>query len=83
MSKQQPDLRTTTEAEADYQAQQSRSTPVPPVIVTIPADLKCGIEILVRHQPWGDVEVDVRPAGTSQSWTPIGLAGGKYTVRAA
>ncbi len=55
----------------------------PPVIVTVPADLKGGLEILVRHQPWGDVEVDCRPAGTSLSWTPIGLAGGKFLVRAA
>jgi len=53
----------------------------PPVIVTVPAELKGGVEILVRWQPWGDVEVDVRAAGTSQSWTPIGMAGGKFVVR--
>jgi len=55
----------------------------PPVIVTVPAELKGGVEILVRHNPGGEVEVDVRAAGTSQSWTPIGMMGGKYVVRAA
>lgn len=53
----------------------------PPVIVTVPAELG-PVEVCVRHSDWG-VEVDCRPAGTTQSWTPIGLAGGKFTVRAA
>lgn len=53
----------------------------PPVIVTVPADLG-ELEVLVRHEPWG-VEVDVRPAGTGLSWTPIGKAGGSFEARSS
>lgn len=51
----------------------------PPVIVRVPPELG-PVEILVRHQDWG-VEVDVRPAGTAQSWTPLALMGGTFEVR--
>lgn len=53
----------------------------PPVIVTVPPELG-PVEVLVRHEEWG-VEVDVRPAGTRQSWTPLSLRGGSFVVRAA
>lgn len=51
----------------------------PPVIVSVPAELG-PVEILIRHEPWG-VEVDVRPAGTALTWTPITLMGGTFLVR--
>ncbi len=51
----------------------------PPVIVHVPKALG-DVEILVRHEEW-DIEVDVRPAGTSAVWTPIALLGGTVTVR--
>lgn len=51
----------------------------PPVIVTVPSELG-PVEILIRHEDWA-VEVDVRPAGTAQSWTPLALMGGTFEVR--
>jgi len=51
----------------------------PPVIVTVPSKLGA-VEVCVRHEEWA-VEVDVRPAGTGMSWTPIVLMGGTFTVR--
>lgn len=58
------------------------TTAPPPVIATIPADLfpDGPIEVLVRHEPWG-VEVDVRPAGTGFTWTPVAALGGTVEVR--
>lgn len=53
---------------------------VPPVIAVIPADLG-PVEVLVRHQPWGEVEVDVRPAGSNATWTPLSMMGGSFEVR--
>lgn len=53
----------------------------PPVIVTVPPELGA-VEVCVRHEDFG-VEVDVRPAGTAQVWTPIALMGGSFEVRAA
>lgn len=53
---------------------------VPPVIVSVPKSLG-DVEVLVRHQEWGEIEVDVRPMGTRQTWTPIELLGGGFTVR--
>lgn len=51
------------------------------VLVTVPGNLSSdGVEICVRHEEWG-VEVDARPAGTSQTWTPIQLVGGRFEVR--
>jgi hypothetical protein len=51
----------------------------PPVIVRVPASLG-EVEVLVRHEEWG-VEADVRPAYSSQSWTPVALMGGEFEVR--
>lgn len=57
------------------------TTTAPPVIATVPPGLSSdGVEVLVRHQEWG-VEVDVRPAGTQQTWTPIAVVGGSFEVR--
>lgn len=53
---------------------------IPPVIVQVPPELG-PVEICVRHTEWGEVEVDVRPAHTTQSWTPLQLMGGSFTVR--
>lgn len=53
----------------------------PPVIVRAPHNLG-PVEILVRHEDYG-VEVDVRPANTSQSWTPISLMGGEFEIRSS
>lgn len=53
---------------------------IPPVIVRIPPELG-PVEICVRHTEWGEVEVDVRPAHTAQSWTPLELMGGTFEVR--
>ena len=51
------------------------------VIVQVPGNLSSdGVEIAVRQQDWG-VEVDVRPAGTTQTWTPIEMLGGRFEVR--
>lgn len=52
----------------------------PPVVVTLPAALG-DIEVLVRHDDEIGVEVDIRPAGSRQSWTPIALMGGGFVVR--
>lgn len=52
----------------------------PPVVVTVPAKLG-DVELCVRHEDWA-VEVDIRPVGTSQVWTPIHVAGGRFVVRA-
>lgn len=56
--------------------------PIPPVVVTIPADL-CSedLEVLVRHED-GEVFVDVRGDSRS-SWTPICMTGGSFEVRSA
>ncbi len=53
----------------------------PPVIVTVPANFT-DVEFCVRHEDWG-VEVDIRPAGSRQTWTPIGMVGGSFVVRSA
>lgn len=59
------------------------TTKAPPVIATVPAGLSSdGVEVLVRHLEWG-VEVDVRPAGTQQTWTPIRMVGGSFEVRSS
>lgn len=51
------------------------------VIVQIPGNLSSdGVEIAVRTEEWG-VEVDARPAHTTQSWTPIEMVGGRFEVR--
>ncbi|GAC1364573.1 MAG: hypothetical protein NVSMB4_20310 [Acidimicrobiales bacterium] len=51
------------------------------VIVQVPPNLSSdGVEVAVRHEQWG-VEVDVRPAHTTQVWTPIQMVGGRFEVR--
>lgn len=51
------------------------------VIVRLPGGLSSdGIEVAVRHETWG-VEVDCRPAGSTQVWTPVELVGGKFEER--
>lgn len=57
------------------------TTTARPVIATVPPGLSSeGLEVCVRHEEWG-VEVDVRPAGTQQTWTPIRMVGGSFEVR--
>lgn len=60
---------------------QAEAPAIPPVIVTLPGDLSSeGTEVLIRHEPWG-VEVDVRPARTGFTWTPVKTLGGTFEVR--
>ena len=49
------------------------------VIVRAPHDLG-PVEVSVRLEEWG-VEVDVRPAGTHGTWTPLQMMGGTFEVR--
>lgn len=58
------------------------TAPVPVVIVRPPHDLG-PVEVCVRHEPWGEVAVDVRPAGTAMVWRPIELVGGTFETRAS
>lgn len=51
----------------------------PTVIATIPAGLG-SVEVCVRHHDHG-IEVDVRPAGTRQSWRPLSMVDGTFEVR--
>ena len=53
----------------------------PPVIVRIPESLG-HVEVCVRHEEYG-VEVDVRPAFSGRTWTPVGILGGSFEVRSA
>lgn len=53
---------------------------IPVVIVTVPAKLG-SVELAVHQREWGEVEVDVRSAGTNETWTPLGMVGGRFTTR--
>lgn len=47
-----------------------------------PHRMKLGsVELAIHHQPWGDVEVDVRQAGSNETWTPLGMVGGRFYTR--
>lgn len=51
------------------------------VIVRLPGGLSSdGLEVCVRTEEWG-VEVDARPAGTTQVWTPVEMVGGTFEIR--
>ena len=56
--------------------------PVPVVIVRPPTDLG-PVELAVHHREWGEIEVDIRPAGSQQTWTPLQMMGGSFEVRAS
>lgn len=56
---------------------------IPVVIATVPGSTLGDVEVCVRHETWGEVEVDVRPAGTADTWTPLTMLGGKFTTRAS
>lgn len=59
------------------------TTSAPPVIATVPADIAAqGVDVCVRHESWG-VEVDVRPAGSRGTWTPLSMMGGSVEVRSS
>lgn len=51
----------------------------PPVIATVPDGLG-SVEVCVRHEDWG-VEVDIRPAHSGSTWTPLTMLGGAVEVR--
>jgi hypothetical protein len=53
-----------------------------PVVIVRPPDNLGPIELAVHHREWG-VEVDVRTAGTSHSWTPLEMVGGTFETRSA
>jgi hypothetical protein len=53
------------------------TTDVPPVIVTVPAELG-PVEVLIRHEQWG-VEASVRPVSSGLAWQPLHHLGG--TIR--
>ena len=58
------------------------TTGPPPVVLHIPATLG-PLDVLVQHQPWGEVEVSVRPLHTNWAWKPLADVGGTFEVRAA
>lgn len=58
---------------------QQEAPAIPAVIVHVPHNLG-PVDALIRHQPWGSVEVDVRPSNTRQAWTPIAIMGGSFEV---
>lgn len=51
------------------------------VVITLPANLSSdGLEVAV-HTDLG-IEVDVRPSGSGQAWTPLQHLGGNWEIRA-
>lgn len=65
----------------DADARTSVGDPLSAVIVRLPGGLSSdGIEVAVRREDWG-IEVDCRPAGTSQVWTPVEMVGGSFEER--
>lgn len=57
------------------------TTVAPPVIVRPPSHFG-DVEVCVHHREWG-VEVDIRPAGSNSTWTPLEMMGGTFEVRSA
>ncbi len=55
-------------------------TPVPDVTIVLTEDLPAGSQLLIRHHPWGEVEVDHRYA-TPESWVPARYRGMSFVVR--